>query len=224
MKYVIYSTLLLSLLFGIISAPGRLIKVRKIVCNSQFGGCEARILDSIRQAEGLPLYKAKERIGKYLESEPQIDKFSEKFIFPETIVVNTIERKAYCAVAEQENGTVYLIDSFGKVLKKADSDFGTPLKIEQKNISMGENLGEKVIFGCKIIKGVNFQQKIIQASIEKDELTIDFEGGVRVIFPVEGDIKVMLGSITLIFNRIKLDTLTGKVVDLRFKDPIIRQM
>jgi len=65
--------------------------------------------------------------------------------------------------------------------------------------------------------------------MEGEKLVIEVDGGPTVIFPVEGDRDLLLGSFVLITNELKksgsetsFPDVSKKVVDLRFKNPVIK--
>jgi hypothetical protein len=53
-------------------------------------------------------------------------------------------------------------------------------------------------------------------------LVVDMGTGFRVIFPLEGDEQVLLGSLRLIYSKIQTSNLNNyKQVDLRFANPVL---
>ena len=58
--------------------------------------------------------------------------------------------------------------------------------------------------------------------ISNDTLVVDMKDGFKVIFPLEGDEQVLLGSLRLIYSKIQTSNLNNyKQVDLRFANPVL---
>ena len=55
-------------------------------------------------------------------------------------------------------------------------------------------------------------------------MIVKIAGGVKVIFPLEGDIDVLLGSLRLILSQLNNDEREIRIgsIDLRFENPVLR--
>jgi hypothetical protein len=63
-----------------------------------------------------------------------------------------------------------------------------------------------------------------QSSIQDGSLLVELPGQIRVIFPLEGDSEILLGSLRLIYSKVREDgNLAGySQIDLRFTNPVLR--
>jgi len=94
------------------------------------------------------------------------------------------------------------------------------------------NAGSKVSLRTKlaldIIYSVNYYFRVNSAYIENETLIVELPDQIRVIFPLEGDSNVLVGSLILIINEIKKNgsEFFGfsqiQTIDLRYKNPVIR--
>ena len=70
---------------------------------------------------------------------------------------------------------------------------------------------------------MNDMYQVNVGNIENDSLLVDITPKVRVIFPLEGDYKVLLGGLRLIYTKITTDY-SGiySQIDMRYKNPVLR--
>jgi hypothetical protein len=61
-------------------------------------------------------------------------------------------------------------------------------------------------------------------TVQDDSLLVELPGQIRVIFPLDGDSQILLGSLRLIYSKIQNEGNPEKYsqIDLRFKNPVLR--
>jgi hypothetical protein len=72
--------------------------------------------------------------------------------------------------------------------------------------------------------------QVREGIIEDESLVIELSQGPRVIFPLEGEKEVLLGSLRLVLSKLnndaqdsKIENVSGaSIIDLRFKNPVIK--
>lgn len=217
------SFLILTLL--VIFIP-RVIKIKTIICVSQFGPCNETITGKFREIENQDFLKTKKDISNFLNKEIKISRFSTKYEFPNKLKVYIIEEKAFIALGIQGQEKYALINKDGTI---TSLEAKTLLPIV--NLSNGSNLefkvGEKVpqniLFAATIGYEVfrQYQTRLVILNSDSIEASIN---SIKVLFPVEGDIDGLLGAMNLILSRLNNGDIGFKMrqVDLRYKNPVVR--
>lgn len=220
-KIFIYSGLALG--FVILVLSPFFIKV-KTVCKSQFGNCPPEIQNIINKSNNKSIFAAKGEIKKNLSGNYLVSDFSFQFKLPNILLVNSIIKKPFAALIDNGSKNAFLIGVDGKILSIAQ---GTTLPgVFTENIvkKAGENIDTEQMFALKIIAGVFQMFQTRAGTIQNNTLLVELPAGTRVIFPLEGDTDILLGSLRLIYSRIQSADYAGKYneIDLRFKNPVLR--
>lgn len=199
-----------------------LIKVR-IECKSQFGECPAEVNSKLRMLNFQSLFLANRNVRKVLKENFLISDSSIQFKLPSTIFVNVIVKKPYFALENSFNGKFGLIDQKGIVLTIVDTS-NLPVVVASEPIKkVGEVIDNKDLFALNLISGVKEMYQVGYGTIVNDTLVVDMPTGVRVIFPLEGDSEVLLGSLRLIYAKVVANYLgVYSQIDMRYKNPVLR--
>lgn len=219
-KKVLFVLVLFFVIF-VFSIPF-LIKVR-FDCESQFGRCSDDIVQNLNSLNGKSLFIAKRKANSFLKNNLLIFDFSIHFNLPNLLKVNLILKKPSFALKDPSSNTFYLIDKDGMIIALTQSA-ALPTVISLSDFKkVGEKVDENILFALNIISGVNDIYQINVGKIENDSLLVDMASGIRVIFPLEGDYKVLLGSLRLIYTKITTDY-SGiySQIDMRYKNPVLR--
>lgn len=218
---LIYLGLILIVIIFFISSL--LIKVR-IDCKSQYGECPGQILDKLNYYNGKSLFSAKNGIKKILRLEFLVSDFSLQFKLPNILHTEILVKKASAAFRNQGNGTIILVDNDGKILSTSQ-DSALPIITTEENLpGIGQNISSTNLFALKLAGGIFQMYQIRESKIQEDSLLVELPGQIRVIFPLDGDSEILLGSLRLIYSKVKEDgNLAGySQIDLRFKNPVLR--
>ena len=222
-KSYIFVGVLAILAIVIISIPG-VIAVNKISCESQFGPCRKEIEESLAKYRGESLRKAKKQIAQLLASEVFIESFDVRFMLPTNLKVFVIEKKPVYAIRDLEKQALALTDKEGYIVAIVE---GTNLPVlTGSNLfgSVGEKVEGATLFGLEILSDMFQFYQVKEAVLEKSGLTVELNGGPKVIFPLEGDRAVYISSLRLIISKLEAEE-EGKsnkaMIDLRFKNPVV---
>lgn len=228
MKYLKFILLLIVLAFTIslfFYVP-KLIFVNKISCKSQFGPCSTSLSEKLASKEGKNLKEVKKEVKEVLSYETSVSDFSLQFRIPASLNVFVVEKKPKFAV-KQEN-YFGLIDKEGIVLRIEKATSLPYVEIQEKIPGVGEKVNEKTFFALNAVYNLFIQYQVRSGVISGNFLVIDSIEGRQVIFPLEGDLDVLLGALRLIINRLnasakdtRIET-SVKEIDLRFKNPVLR--
>ena len=207
------SVLLLFLLALLFFLPPFLVKV-KVSCKTQYGECPSDINSKLQTVNSKKLPIAKREITKALKGEPLITDYSMQFKLPDIIEVNVLVKKPAFAFKDRTTGKIYAVDEDGQILSEED-DTSLPLLIQDG--------GEVNPFALKLMSGVFTMYQVRTGEIKNESLVVELPGAVVVIFPVDGDSEILLGSLRLIYARIESDEEKKySEIDLRFKNPVLR--
>lgn len=209
---------------------GRIVKINKITCRSQHVSCSVKIEKEVKKAERLGLFSAKKHITDELENEFLVKDFSFHYQLPDELIVSVVERNAKFAVQNPSVPWVALIDSDGYSLSLEEETALPLLTINENLPNPGERVGRKVLFALDIFTTLEKIYSVNSAKVKDGRLVIELERGINVLFPLEGDRQVLLGSFIFIYSKIKdneeITTRLGSpevdTIDLRFKNPVIR--
>ncbi len=215
------------ILIGIFNLT-RFIKVTNIVCESQYGPCTDNITEKVSKLVGLNLSVTKSKLTQLFSEEPYVDKFSYQFQFPSRLHIQVVEKKPKFALKNQSQGLTAILARDGKVLSLKETSTLPTIDTDETLPNVGDNADSKDLFALEIVYALTHDYKIKSARANENHLVIEVIGGPRVIFPLEGDKDLLLGSFVLLVNGsenlIKNSTvggLEGKIVDFRFKKPVI---
>lgn len=206
-----------------------LVIVKKISCSSQFGQCSSLIEQRLDEAVNLKLRKALKSADNLLKSELLVKSYNIKYQVPDTLTIYIIERKPEFAIKKSEGEEVYLIDKDGRVLQTSDST-NLPKIIYEHPYNEGELVEERVLFSLELVYELAPYYRIESAGLSDNHLVLELERGPKVVFPSQGDRKLLLGSFNLIMSRLNSEdedtriekSAEVKEIDLRFKNPVLK--
>lgn len=192
-------------------------KINKVVCQTQYGSC----------AQEIKAGKYKD-VKKYLDNlkidTPSITNYSTQIKLPNTLEVNLIVQKPVYSVNQKNTRNYIFTDRQGNILTIGESSDLPNIIISNKLQNVGEKISSKYLFALQILSGLNLMYQIRSGEINNDSLTVELEGSINVIFPLEGNSDTLLGSIGLIYEKIKngYEGKYYKQIDLRYKNPVLK--
>ncbi len=217
------------LLTGLFVSPffivPRIIKIEKVDCTSQYGPCGTELISSLKAVSGKDLESAKAEARRILAKDLTVEKYFLQYKFPDTLKVNVIVRKPKFALKKEEE--LVVVDEAGVVLGKEKESTLPTLKTDESIPKVGEKVNRETLFASNILYGMFYLFGAKEGTMAVDSLNINIPNGPQVIFPLEGDEKALLGAANLIISRLNkggedLKIGSVKIVDLRFKNPILR--
>lgn len=232
MKKIERIILLLTLIFIVaffILLP-KFVVIKNISCSSQYGPCLEDIVKKLEGFQEGKLSKVKKELKSYLKSEPEVKDFSFQYKIPDRIIVNIIERKAEFAVKSLDKNIFVFIDSGGKAIAIKESSPLPYIEVNGYTPNVGEIVNDSVFAALNLIKSIYSQYQVTSGKMEINDLYVNFPEGISVIFPLDKDRDILMGSLKLIFNRLNSSLpesriIEGKkisIIDLRFTNPVLR--
>lgn len=220
MKYIrfgVYILLIFSLFFLFLVLP-RLIKVRKIECYNQYGLCSNEFLTKVNPVLNGSFDTAKKKITEEFKNTKLIEKYSFRFKLPATLRIDLILKKPKYALYSKNTNEIAVLDGEGEVLEKVENT-NLPYVVTSDNLpNVGEMVESKKTFALEIIYGIYYLYQVKSGEIVSNSLEVKIPEAGKIIFPLEGERDILLGSMKLILSR------AGKFkeIDLRYKNPVIR--
>lgn len=201
----------------------KFIKIQKIECQTQFGECEKVLIDKFSIVPGQNLAQAQKNFKIATNSEIVIVDSRSQFVLPNLFKIYLVLKTPKYAI--RVNDTAYaLVGEDGYVISLLGSTNYPYLTGEFPSYSVGEAVSEEVHFALEILRNVNYLYLTNSAKLENSSLHIELEDGTRVIFPLEGNVRALVGSLRLIVSEKKelSESLSLKQIDLRFKNPVLK--
>lgn len=226
-KYLLILLLLIHI--SVIVNIGKFISIGHISCTSQFGYCNNAIVEEIKRNEGAKYSNAKVNISRLLKSNIRLKSYSIQYKIPNYLEISIIERKPTSALLAGDN-LYYLIDSDGYVMESVVQTSLPYIQDASQTPSIGSKIGDNVIFSTNILNYLLALYSVNKGSLYADRIEFIVPNGPVVIFPLNGDKEVLVGSLRLILENISQKTKDFNLekaynqitIDLRYKNPVLR--
>lgn len=210
--------LIIFFVFYIPAVLKRLVNIKNIECQSQFGPCNISF-----QVGRYDIVK--KQIQDNLGNNVKVSSYLVQYKIPSTVKIDLILKEPRYVV-KSTSGYSYKIDRDGLVLEIGTDDISFDL-LYDLNATLGAMVDQKAFFALRLIDKIKIINSISSARIENDVLIINFSNGVKCKLPIEGDIDVLAGSLRLIFSRLNEGRQGIRMedvheIDLRFKNPVLR--
>jgi len=207
----------------------RLIKIKKIDCRSQFGPCSQTFLEKSLSYEGKSLKETKDGLAAFFQSSPFVKEYSFSYRLPDKLIVNIIEAKAKYAIGNRQREIFCPVDKDGVCLRIEKTTNLPLLEITDNPPNVGEKVETGQLFALELISNLFSTYGVKEGKLVEDRLEVVVPDGYTVIFPLQGDSRVLLGSLELILSRLKSPDKDSKIdytgvskIDLRFKNPVLQ--
>jgi hypothetical protein len=170
------------------------------------------------------LFLAKKNASKILKNDFLVSDFSTQFKIPNILQTQILIKNPVIAFKDTGTGSMILVDRDGKALSVASGSAMPTVTVIENLAKVGQNIGDNDLFVLGLTLGVSQMYQINESTVQDGGLLVDLPGQIRVIFPLEGDSQVLLGSLRLIYSKIQSDGNPDKYsqIDLRFKNPVLR--
>jgi hypothetical protein len=216
--------LMVGLLVSLMFLPTRLIKINSVDCQNQYGQCSEPLDTKLDNARGLNLYSAKKKVKQILLSEILVKDYSIQFKLPASLEIYLIEKKPKFALVDKNGAWTALLDETGEVILLSDFTNLPYVLVDKPVPVLGERIENNLLFALEIMSDMYFSYQTQNGVLEENSLVIELDRSIKVIFPLEGERQVLLGSLNLILGQVdELEQgIDSKTIDLRFKNPVIR--
>ncbi len=203
-------------------------RIGSIECVSQFTKCNNNILSIIDKVEKGNVLVTRKRLIKAISNNPYIKKYSIQLKLNGRYIVFIEERiPKYCIRGTDKN---YFSDSEGLIIKIEEGGEGTCVKETGVDYQLGNRLSERDFFIQDIFYKIRNIIGIGEARVNENNLTVEYKGKIKLIFPTEGDAVSLAGKAYYTvsqFDKIEeyiigVGNISISEVDFRFNDPIVR--
>jgi hypothetical protein len=220
-----------------------MIIIKQINCHNQYGECSEQIKEMLMKQNGQNINKVKSSLSTELENDLSIKNHSFQYVFPYSLDIFVVEIKPKFAVKPANSELFYLIDKKGYIISSVDITKLPFLEVETNLMEMGKMVDESILFSGEVLYDLNYSDQVKKGLLKKDGFYVSLKNGIDVIFPINGDKEVLLGSLYAIQNQLKSDLQKSKIdsekgcdsgcylqgecrshceIDLRFQNPVIR--
>lgn len=222
MKRLIYFAPFLILIVLIVVAP-RIVRINHIECKSELGVCSDYLKQNLEKAEGKTILDSKNYIKNLFAKEIKIIKYSFKFKLPDKLEVYVIEKKPIVAIGKPDNPSFILIDSNGEVIS-IEKETNLPTILTGSDFTDKKEVPVSLSFAANLLYDLNLVYEAKIGRIVDGSLQVVEVDGKTVIFPLEGDRQVLIGALKVILSGLHREgqVNTIKIIDLRFKNPVLR--
>jgi len=223
MKKLIILMLFIGLLGGVIFSS-RLIQIKGISCESQYGPCSPDITKALEGVTLSNLQESRKNLEAVLQKNKKIKKYVINYTFPKTLKAQILERKPQVAVLRKNATNYILVDKEGIILEESEN---TPLPI----ITIAEvgHTSDELTFAANLQYELFTNFNVNSSIMNEDHLFIT-KDGIDFLFPLKGDLDEILGSYNLILSWLKSEKEESRIeqarsvteIDLRYKNPVMR--
>ena len=228
LKKILYILPLL-FLFSLFFVIPRVIVVKKIICSTQYDSCDQAIISEIEKSINKKLPQAKKEISIYLENNYFIRDFAIQYQIPDVLKINVVIEKAKFCLKSELNDVFSYIDKEGKVLELRGTCNLPIVYINSQNFNVGEKVNSELLSALNLLNQIFISYNIKEGKIVDNYLEVQFNQGYKVLFPLNKDNQVLLGSLRLIINRLNTEGSESRiieggvnVIDLRYENPVLR--
>ncbi|MEK7497673.1 MAG: hypothetical protein AAB656_02025 [Patescibacteria group bacterium] len=213
------------LILAVVLVP-RVVKIKRIVCESQFGPCSEIITKKFQEFENKSLVKSRSDIANFLKKDIKVSRFSTRFELPDKIKVYVIEEKSFTALGRQGQEKYALINKNGEITSLESKTLLPTINLNNDSnfeFKIRDKVPGNIVFAASIAYEVFRQYQIRLVILNKDSIEVVIKG-TKVYFPTEGDIDELLGAMNLILSRLNNGDISFRMreVDLRYKNPVVR--
>lgn len=209
---------------------GFVIPIHEVQCVSQYGACTGSLREKVENIKGLNLNSARKEIRRLLVGDFYAKEYTYQYEFPSKIKLHILERKPNFALVNESQAWFAIIDKDGYVLSLEESS-GLPKVITSGPIpNPGEKVETRELFALNLMSDLSYLFQVDSGRMDGESLVIDLDDATDVIFPLEGEKDVLVGSLVLLGNRIlegkdenARDLVSvKKTIDLRYKNAVIK--
>ena len=230
LKIIIAIFIVLLLVTPFVLFP-RFVKIKDVSCNSQYGPCNQYYSKDLDSVIGMSLRDAKDKVVNILNENVVVQKYLVHYQLPSKLEIDVVESKPYYAIKSNSTSSVYLLDDNGNVLSVTQATSLPILDIEDIDLAQGDRVEDGLLFSLKVLYDMNTLFQTAYGEYKEEGLFIRLPNGYKVIFPTEGDQKVLVGGARLIYQQLNSQAQDSKIdkegemltIDMRFKNPVIRK-
>lgn len=222
-RIFLFFGILLSILLGLLFF---FLKVRTVSCEADGSiQCSSLLFEKLSAFQGNRLFQSERKIRNTLSSEPEVLSYAVKTSPLGDITVRITLREGSIALKPESSNTYTLYTKDGILVKEA-AQTSLPTVVLKEQIST-----EAVPFVAALSYQLTTILPISQMTVEGESLKVVLRDNRILIYPLQGDIDVLLGSTLITFSQLNLtegkliidrQAVVIREIDLRFKNPVLR--
>lgn len=222
--------LILVVVSSIVYIP-RVLKIKSISCSSQYGPCNPYYSQDLESSVGMSVKEGKGNAEKILNDNVVVQKHIVHYQITGKLDINVVEAKPYYAIKSENLDTTYLVDDKGYILSETTSTSLPYLVVSEIELGQGELVKDELLFSLKLLYDMNTLFQTAYGEYTNEGVLVRLPNGYKVIFPTEGDVKVLVGGARLIYQQLNSQAQESRIdtggealtIDMRFKNPVIRK-
>lgn len=205
-----------------------LVTVKDVRCNSQFGSCSPHIVSGTDELVGVTYKNLEKQIALNDVLQSEVDAFTYYFIPPSQLVVNVIEKKGAIAVRSEAEEEFHIVSLDQTFISTAENTQLPKLYIDSSDYIDHPDFG----FCIELLSSLSQYYSVNEAIWTNNSFLIVYNESTEIVFPTQGDIDVLLGSLEVMLFRLNSALQNSKIsnvsadkihtIDLRYKNPIIK--
>lgn len=210
---------------GIFQIPNLLI-ISRVDCKSQYGVCSDQIFNETSYL-GKSYQTIRKDLGGNLPSNPLVESYRTTFKFPNSLLLEIVEKKPIFALKLINNKLYAQIYQDGQVVKIVEENALPHIEVGMLP-KQNSHVSDEILFALRLVAEVSKSYDVVSSKIVDEALVLEIEN-YQVIFPTTGDIEVLLGSFYTIYNQLnnaELGLIIGdrnlSLIDLRFENPVLK--
>lgn len=196
----------------------RILPINSVFCSNQYGSCSEELQQGLENIKGKSLKETKEIVAGMMNKNLFVKDYTYKYKIPDKIVVYVIVKKPKFVLQNSKDNSIALIDGDGVVLGHGENPTLPVVFYSGNSITIGESVSAKQLFSLDLISSMYYYYQVKKGIMAEDGLEVRLPDGVAVIFPLEGDRDVLLGSLRVVLSKIE----RVSTIDLRFKNPVLK--
>ena len=173
---------------------------------------------------------AKDNVEKILSETVVVQEYIVHYQITGKLDINVVEAKPYYAIKSESKDTTYLVDDKGYILSETTSTSLPYLVVTDIELEQGELVKDELLFSLKLLYDMNTLFQTAYGEYTNEGVLVRLPSGYKVIFPTDGDVKVLVGGARLIYQQLNSQAQDSRIdigdealtIDMRFKNPIIR--
>lgn len=196
-------------------------RVKSLVCKTQYAACSSEIEASLASFAGEHIFLAsEEEIKQTVLANFKVREVFVKKVLPSEILVLAEERKPMVGILPEGEEVVFLVDREGMVLQKLEATNLPKLGVEGKTLVVGEKIDGALSSAVVLLDLLARAGYKTDGQLDQELLLARLEGA-RVVLPLGEDPRVLVGSLQLILTRATIEGNKPRLIDLRFKNPVV---
>lgn len=230
MKKVVFFFAILLLIIASAVIVVRKIVIKEIRCTSQYGPCSEIVDNILSDLEGVGYIDFSKSLDQVLGASAYIEGYTANFKPPNRMEVDVIERKTSNALKIKGEDVYMLVDPGGKITEFVEETNLPYVVVVDREGSVGDTVTIEKQNALSIVSSMYYVYGVRSGELVDGSLTVSLDSGIKVIFPLDGEVDVLMSSLGLIISNLQVEDKEFRIdevgvvkeIDLRYKNPVVR--